>query len=53
MAAKIAIGELNNNNKPPSGKIKSCKGGAKAKIDKFSKEQCFAIAKKAAEKRWE
>lgn len=52
MVAKIATGELEDNSKPPSGKIRSGKAGAKARAEKLSGEQRSSIAQKAAKERW-
>jgi hypothetical protein len=52
MVAKIATGEIIEELKPPSGKVRSGKAGAKARLEKLSKEERTAIAKKAAARRW-
>jgi hypothetical protein len=37
MVAKIATGEIIEELKPPSGKVRSGKAGAKARLEKLSK----------------
>lgn len=52
MVAKIATGEITDELKPASGKVRSGQAGAKARAKKLSKEERTAIAKKAAARRW-
>ena len=52
MVARIATGELEETLKKPSGKVKSGKAGAKARYETLTSEQRSAIAKKAADARW-
>jgi hypothetical protein len=51
MVARIATGEIEDSKK--SGKVRSGKAGAKARADKLTAEERSAIAKKAANARWE
>lgn len=53
MAARLATGEIIEPLKPPSGKVRSGKAGAKARAANLTKKQRSDIAKKAAKKRWE
>jgi hypothetical protein len=48
MAGRIAIGEITEKLQEPSGKTRSGKAGAKARVEKTTKEARTAIAKKAA-----
>ncbi|MCB1782524.1 MAG: RNA-binding protein [Alphaproteobacteria bacterium] len=50
--ARIAVGEIEDTIKEPTGKKNSGKAGAKARAEALTKEQRSAIAKKAAESRW-
>jgi hypothetical protein len=52
MVAKLATGEITEELKPPSGKVRSGKAGATARAQKLSQEERTAIAKKAASARW-
>lgn len=52
MVAKIATGEIEEELKEPSGKVRSGKAGSKARAEKLSQEERMAIAKKAASARW-
>ena len=52
MVARIATGEVVENLKQQSGRVRSGKAGAKARAKKLSGEQRRAIAKKAATTRW-
>jgi hypothetical protein len=49
---RIATGEIEEELKEPSGKVRSGKAGAKARVEKTTKEARSAIAKKAAAARW-
>lgn len=51
--AKIATGEIEEELQEPSGKRRSGKAGGKARAARLTKTQRSAIAKKAAESRWE
>ena len=52
MVGKIATGEISEELKQPSGKVRSGVAGAKARADKLTQEERSAIAKKAAVRRW-
>jgi hypothetical protein len=52
MVAKIATGEIEEEVKEPSGKVRSGKAGAKARAAKLTPEERREIAKKAAAARW-
>ncbi len=52
MIAKIATGEIEENLKEPSGKVRSGKAGAKARAEKLTDERRSEIAKRAAGARW-
>lgn len=51
MVAKIATGEISDNQK--SNKVKSGKAGGRARADALTSEQRSEIARKAANARWE
>jgi hypothetical protein len=53
MVAKIATGEIEEEVKEPSGKVRSGRAGAKARAEKLTSEQRQAIAKAAAVARWQ
>lgn len=50
--AKLATGEIAEELKEPSGKTRSGKAGAKARVEKTTRETRMAIAKKATATRW-
>jgi hypothetical protein len=52
MVGRLAVGEIIEELKEPSGKIRSGKAGSKARAEKLSHEERTAIAKKAAAGRW-
>jgi hypothetical protein len=52
MVAKLATGEISEELRPASGKVRSGHAGAKARAEKLSQEERTAIAKKAAAGRW-
>jgi hypothetical protein len=52
MVGKLAIGEITEVLKEPSGKVRSGKAGSKARAEKLTQEERTAIAKKAAAQRW-
>lgn len=52
MVGKIATGEVTEELKKPSGKVKSGRAGAAARAEKLTAEERTAIAKKAAAGRW-
>jgi hypothetical protein len=52
VVAKLATGEITEELKPTSGKVRSGMAGSKARAQKLSKEERTAIAKKAAARRW-
>ncbi|WPP03325.1 RNA-binding protein [Methylocella tundrae] len=49
---RIATGEIIEELKDPSGKVRSGKAGSKARAEKLSQGERTAIAKKAAARRW-
>jgi hypothetical protein len=53
MVAKLATGEITEELKLTSGKVRSGMAGSKARAQRLSKEARTAIAKKAAAARWE
>jgi hypothetical protein len=52
MVAKIATGEIEEEVKEPSGKVRSGKAGAKARAEKLTSDERRDIAKRAAGARW-
>lgn len=52
MVGRLAIGEITEELKQPSGKVKSGRAGAAARAEKLTPEQRTEIAKKAAAGRW-
>jgi hypothetical protein len=52
MVAKIATGEIEEKLKEPSGRVRSGKAGASARMENTTAEQRSKIAKRAAAKRW-
>lgn len=52
MVAKIATGEIEEEVKPPSGKVRSGIAGAKARADSLTSSERQGIAKRAAAARW-
>ena len=52
MVAKLSTGEITEELKDPSGRVRSGYAGSKARAAKLSKEERTAIAKKAAQARW-
>jgi hypothetical protein len=52
MVAKIATGEIEEEVKPPSGRVRSGKAGAKARAKALTPEDRKAIARKASMARW-
>ena len=52
MVARLATGEITEELKKPSGKVKSGQAGAKARAEKLTGEERTVIAKKAAAGRW-
>lgn len=52
MVAKIATGEIEEEIKAPSGKVRSGQAGAKARAEKLSAAERRDIAKRAAAARW-
>ena len=53
MVARLATGEITEELREPSGKIRSGLAGAKARAESMSKEGRVLVAKKAANARWE
>jgi len=53
MVAKIATGEIEEELKEPSGRVRSGKAGAKARAKNLTAEERAKIAKKAANSRWQ
>jgi hypothetical protein len=52
MIGRIAVGEIVEDLRPLSGRVRSGVAGAKARAEKMSKEERVAVARKAAEARW-
>lgn len=52
MVARIATGEIEEEVKVPSGKVRSGRAGAKARAEKLSAAERRDIAKRAAAARW-
>ncbi len=52
MVGQLATGELTEELRPASGKVRSGKAGAQARAEKLSQGERTAIAKKAAARRW-
>lgn len=52
MVAKIATGEIEEEAKEPSEKVRSGRAGAKARSESLTVEERRAIAKRAAMARW-
>jgi hypothetical protein len=52
MVAKIATGEIEEEAKPPSGKVRSGIAGAKARAESLTSGERQGIAKRAAAARW-
>jgi hypothetical protein len=52
MVGRLAIGEITEILKEPTGKVRSGKAGAKARADNLTQEERTTIAKKAAARRW-
>lgn len=50
---RLATGEITEELKEPSGKVRSGKAGSKARAEKLSQEERTTIAKKAAARRWD
>lgn len=52
MVARIATGEIEEELKNPSGKVRSGRAGAKARAEKLTVDERRDIAKRAAAARW-
>lgn len=52
MVARIAVGEIEEHTREPSGKVRSGLAGAKARAENMTKEERSAVARKAAVARW-
>jgi hypothetical protein len=52
MVAKIATGELEEDVKLPSGRVRSGKAGGAARAKSLTAEERQAVAKRAAAARW-
>jgi hypothetical protein len=52
MVAKIATGEIEEEVKSPSGRVRSGKAGAVARAKSLTAEERRAVAKRAATARW-
>lgn len=52
MVAKIATGEIEEDLKSPSGRVRSGKAGAAARAKSLTAEERQAIARRAAGARW-
>ncbi len=50
--ARIATGEITEETRLPSGKVRSGLAGGKARAEKMTKEERSAVAHKAANARW-
>lgn len=53
MVGRIAVGEVEEHTREPSGKVRSGLVGAKARAANMSKEERSAVGRKAAAARWE
>jgi hypothetical protein len=52
MVARIAVGEVEEHTREPSGKVRSGLAGAKARAENMTKEERSVVARKAAAARW-
>jgi hypothetical protein len=52
MVARIAVGEIEEELKTPSGKVRSGIAGAKARAESLTSSERQDIAKRAAAARW-
>lgn len=52
MVGRIATGEITEEARAPSGKVRSGIAGAKARAEKMTSEERSAVARKAASTRW-
>lgn len=52
MVGRLATGEITEEFKEPSGKVRSGHAGAAARANKLTGKERSAIAKKAATRRW-
>jgi len=52
MVGRLAIGEITEELKEPSGKVRSGKAGSKARAANLTQEERTPIANKAAARRW-
>lgn len=52
LVARIATGEVVEEVREPSGKVRSGLAGAKARAEKMTGEERSAVARKAADARW-
>lgn len=52
MVGRIATGEITEETRAPSGKVRSGLAGAKARTEKMTGEERSAVARKAAGVRW-
>lgn len=52
LVARIATGEVVEEVREPSGKVRSGLAGAKARAEKMTSEERSAVARKAASARW-
>ena len=52
MVGRLATGEITEELKQPSGKVRSGKAGSKARAENLTQKERTAIAKKAATVRW-
>lgn len=52
VVGRIATGEIMEELRRPSGRVRSGMAGAKARAEKLSKEERSAVARKAAAARW-
>ena len=52
LVAHIATGEIVEEVREPSGKVRSGLAGAKARAENMTSQECSQIARRAAEARW-
>ena len=52
LVGRIAVGEVEEHPREPSGKVRSGLAGAKARAATMTKEERSAVARKAAAARW-
>ncbi len=52
MTARVAIGEVTEDLREPSGRVRSGQAGGKARAEKMTREERVDVARKAASARW-